>query len=94
MEERGGNSINIALVSPQWLTSKGVVADERRYAIAVQQIVQNNVRASARSLDALAGDPLPTIGSSRPQNDEPDPSIQELFNRLNRLAAELRRRLA
>ena len=51
-------------------------AKSRRYAIAVQQIVQNDVRPNARNLSALAGHPLPTMDPSRPQNDEADPTIQ------------------
>ncbi len=51
-------------------------ATSRRYAIGVQQIVQNNLRPNARNLSSLAGRPLPTMDPSRPQNDEPDPTIQ------------------
>jgi metallophosphoesterase (TIGR03768 family) len=51
-------------------------AASRRYAIAVQQIVQNDVRPNARNLGSLAGRPLPTMDPSRPQNDQPDPTIQ------------------
>ena len=51
-------------------------AKSRRYAIAVQQIVQNDVRPNAPNLSALAGHPLPTMDPSRPQNDEADPTIQ------------------
>ena len=51
-------------------------ANSRRYGIAVQQILQNDVRPSARNLSAIEGHPLPTMDPSRPQNDQPDPSIQ------------------
>ncbi|MGA2488056.1 MAG: TIGR03768 family metallophosphoesterase [Roseiarcus sp.] len=51
-------------------------AKSRRYAIAVQQIVQNDARPNARNLSALAGHPMPTMDPSRPQNDQPDPTIQ------------------
>jgi metallophosphoesterase (TIGR03768 family) len=51
-------------------------ATSRRYAIAVQQIVQNDARPNARNLSALAGRPLPTMDPSRAQNGEPDPTIQ------------------
>jgi hypothetical protein len=51
-------------------------AASRRYAIAVQQIVQNDLCPNARNLGSLAGLPLPTMDPSRPQNDEPDPTIQ------------------
>jgi metallophosphoesterase (TIGR03768 family) len=51
-------------------------AKSRRYAIAVQQIVQNDARPNARNLASLAGRPLPTMDPSRPQNGEPDPTIR------------------
>jgi metallophosphoesterase (TIGR03768 family) len=51
-------------------------AKSRRYAIAVQQIVQNDARPNARNLSALEGHPLPTMDPSRPQHDQPDPTIQ------------------
>ncbi|MGD0764305.1 MAG: TIGR03768 family metallophosphoesterase [Roseiarcus sp.] len=51
-------------------------ATSRRYAIAVQQIVQNDRRPNARNLSALAGHPLPTMDPSRPQNDQPDSTIR------------------
>ena len=54
----------------------GPAATSRRYAIAVQQIVQNDLRPNARNLHSLAGRALPTMDPSRPQNDEPDPTIQ------------------
>ncbi len=42
----------------------------------MQQIVQNDLRPNARNLHSLAGRALPTMDPSRPQNDEPDPTIQ------------------
>jgi hypothetical protein len=51
-------------------------ATSRRHAIAVQQIVQNDLRPNERNLSALDGHPLPTMDPSRPQNGEPDPTIQ------------------
>jgi hypothetical protein len=51
-------------------------AKSRRYAIAVQQILQSDVRPNAPNATALAGHPLPTMDPSRPQNDQPDPTIQ------------------
>lgn len=51
-------------------------AKSRRYAIAVQQILQNDARPNARNLSAIKGHPLPTMDPSRPQNDQLDPTIQ------------------
>jgi len=51
-------------------------AKSRRYGIAVQQILQNDVHPNERNLSAIEGHPLPTMDPSRPQNDQPDPTIK------------------
>jgi metallophosphoesterase (TIGR03768 family) len=51
-------------------------AKSRRYGIAVQQIVQNDIHPNERNLSSIKGHPLPTMDPSRPQNDQLDPTIQ------------------
>jgi metallophosphoesterase (TIGR03768 family) len=66
----------VALNVDPAVAERGPAAASRRYAIAVQQIVQNDLRPNARNLGSLAGHPLPTMDPSRPQNDEADSTIQ------------------
>jgi len=71
------DTISIVTVNVDPAVAEGSpAAKSRRYAIAVQQIVQNDVHPNERNLGAIEGHPLPTMDPSRPQNDQPDPTIQ------------------
>lgn len=72
------DTISIDVVNVDPAVKKGSPAEvSRRYAIATQQIVQNDLLPNFENKAEIApGAPIPSMDPSRPQNDKKDPYIQ------------------
>ena len=72
-------SVSIDVVNVDPAVAEGTpAAKSRKYAIAAQQIVQNNVTPNSSNYDLQPGTtiPLPSMDPSRNQDSTPDPTIR------------------